>query len=149
MRRPRPFAPAVLVPLPRHLHLRAIGALCTEVGFVREGGEVGAERWVHEHGVAFIRRDRLGRGFVWVASRLLPSQAARQESEKLLARFKERCAAIEAESVCAARAEAARATPPPPAAAAGPAEVDGGARERASAADGVDADVPPDGTDAA
>ena len=128
MRRPRPFVPKVLVPVPRHLHARAIGALCAEVGFVRECGAVGSERWVHEHGVAFARRDPLGRGFVWIASRLINSQAARDESQKLLARFRERCAAIEAESLEAARAEAARAPAPPGPAAAGPtgAEADAG-----------------------
>lgn len=45
-RRPRPFSPSVLVPLPEALRERAIAALREDLGFVRES-EANGERWMH------------------------------------------------------------------------------------------------------
>ena len=53
------------------------------------------ERWMHELGVAFVERDKHGRGFLWSVNRLLPSQAGRTHSEALLARFREICECLE------------------------------------------------------
>jgi hypothetical protein len=53
--------------------------------------------WMHELGVAFVRPDT--RGFTWLPNRLLPSQAARAHSDKLLARFREICKALEFSSM--------------------------------------------------
>ena len=50
---------------------------------------------MHELGVAFVQRDKHGRGFLWSSSRLLPSQAGRLHSEKLLAQFREICERLE------------------------------------------------------
>ena len=55
------------------------------------------ERWMHELGVAFVQRDKHGRGFLWSVNRLLPSQAGRAHSETLLTRFRELCEALEIE----------------------------------------------------
>eukprot|EP00967_Tisochrysis_lutea_P032596 scaffold38552_cov30-Tisochrysis_lutea.AAC.9 len=48
---------------------------------------------MHELGVAFVRPH--SSGFTWLPNRLLPSQAARGHSDKLLARFREVCKALE------------------------------------------------------
>ena len=67
-RRPRPFSPSVLVPLPEPLRGRAIAYLREDLGFVCESGldaragwEAGSARWMHELGVAFARLDPKGR----------------------------------------------------------------------------------------
>eukprot|EP00908_Phaeocystis_cordata_P025860 Transcript_8337.p1 GENE.Transcript_8337~~Transcript_8337.p1 ORF type:complete len:628 (+),score=288.23 Transcript_8337:230-1885(+) len=93
-RRPRPFSPSVLVPLPEALRERAIAALREDLGFVRES-EANGERWMHELGVAFARLDPQGRGFLWSANRLQPSQAARNYSQHLLDKFRAFCDALE------------------------------------------------------
>lgn len=90
-RRPRPFAPQALVRLEQSLQPRAAQLLCEEAGFVRERDD----RWVHELGVAFVRRDPQRRGFLWNANRLLPSEAARQHSETLLNKFRSICDELE------------------------------------------------------
>ena len=90
-RRPRPFAPQALVRLDQSLQPRAAQLLCEEAGFVRERDD----RWVHELGVAFVRRDPQRRGFLWNANRLLPSEAARQHSETLLNKFRSICDELE------------------------------------------------------
>ena len=102
-RRPRPFSPPVLVPVPPKLQPRALLALSTRLSFVRESshaaGDLHAgrssaapgERWMHELGVAFVQRDKHDRGFLWSVNRLLPSAAGRAHSESLLGRFREIC----------------------------------------------------------
>jgi hypothetical protein len=50
---------------------------------------------MHELGVAFVQRDKHGRGFLWSVNRLLPSQAGRAHSEVLLARFRDLCERLE------------------------------------------------------
>jgi hypothetical protein len=66
-RRPRPFSPSVLVPVPEALRGRAIVYLREDLGFVCESGldaragwEAGGGRWMHELGVAFARLDPKG-----------------------------------------------------------------------------------------
>lgn len=67
-RRPRPFAPPVLVPVPPALQARALHELRTELCFLREATYAGADlhagrstaardadRWMHELGVAFVQ----------------------------------------------------------------------------------------------
>ena len=83
---------------------------------------------MHELGVAFVRPNV--RGFSWLANRLLPSQAARAHSEKLLARFRTVCKALEF-------AELALLEPPPPPAAVPPA---GSATPRPATPPGGDSD---------
>jgi len=106
-RRPRPFSPPVLVPVPLRLQPAALRELRTRLCFVRESshatGDLHAdrscaapgERWMHELGVAFVQRDKHSRGFLWSVNRLLPSQAGREHSEALLGRFREICARLE------------------------------------------------------
>ena len=50
---------------------------------------------MHELGVAFVQRDKHGRGFLWSVNRLLPSQTGRAHSERLLARFRDICERLE------------------------------------------------------
>ena len=128
-RRPRPFTPRALIVVPESLRKRAAEALCEEIGFVNEYAREGPERrWMHELGVAFVRPNV--RGFSWLANRLLPSQAARAHSEKLLARFRTVCKALEF-------AELALLEPPPPPAAVPPA---GSATPRPATPPGGDSD---------
>jgi len=97
-RRPRPFTPVAVVAVPTHLRPAAIAALCHHVGFVDECTAPAAkQRWMHELGVAFVGLD--SRGFTWLPNRLLPSQAARVHSDKLLGRFREICKALEFSSL--------------------------------------------------
>ena len=71
------------------------------------------ERWMNELGVAFVQRDKHDRGFLWSANRLLPSQAGRAHSEKLLARFRRLCEHLELEAWTEEwRAQQAAAAPP-------------------------------------
>ncbi len=105
-RRPRPFAPPVLVPIPSALQARALLKLRTELCFLRESVHAGSDlhagrstaalgdRWMHELGVAFVQRDKHGRGFLWSANRCLPSAAGRAHSIEMLARFREICEAL-------------------------------------------------------
>lgn len=97
-RRPRPFAPAVLVPLRKALHPQAVRALRYELNFHRESTANGSERWMHELGVAFVRLCKHRRGFLWSANRLLPSQGARGHSEMLLGRFRDICELLDHDS---------------------------------------------------
>ena len=55
---------------------------------------------MHELGVAFVQRDKHGRGFLWTVNRLLPSQAGRAHSETLLARFRDLCERLERDEAC-------------------------------------------------
>jgi hypothetical protein len=75
---------------------------------------------MHELGVAFVRPD--SRGFTWLPNRLLPSQAARVHSDKLLARFREICKALEFASMGLLPVPAPAEPAPPHADAAGPEE---------------------------
>lgn len=106
-RRPRPFSPPVLVPISTRLQPRALMELRTRLCFLRESLDASndlhagrssaapGERWMHELGVAFVQRDKHGRGFLWTVNRILPSQAGRSHSEKLLAQFREICERLE------------------------------------------------------
>ena len=101
-RRLRPFSPPVLVPVPAQLQPQALVELCTRLCFVRESAHAAGdlnERWMHELGVAFVQRDKHGRGFLWSVNRLLPSPAARSISEGLLARFRELCERLEIDAM--------------------------------------------------
>ena len=109
-RRPRPFSPPTLVPISPRLQQYALIELRTRLCFVRESTDAAddlharrssaafGERWMHELGVAFVQRDTHGRGFLWTVNRLLPSQAGRSHSEKLLAQFREICERLEMDS---------------------------------------------------
>jgi hypothetical protein len=100
-RRLRPFSPPVLVPVPAQLQPQALVELCTRLCFVRESAHAAGdvnERWMHELGVAFVQRDKHGRGFLWSVNRLMPSQRGREHSETLLERFRELCELLEVEA---------------------------------------------------
>jgi hypothetical protein len=124
-RRPRPFSPPVLVPISTRLQPRALTELRTRLCFLRESLDASSdlhagrssaasgERWMHELGVAFVQRDKHGRGFLWTVNRILPSQTGRSHSEKLLAQFREICERLEmddAEQKQQALVEAAQQT---------------------------------------
>ena len=107
-RRPRPFSPSVLVPLPASMRATAVARLRDELGFVRQGvvamqlggrtsssSVIRGEQFLHELGVAYVRYDPHGRGFLWSANRLQPSQAARAHSQRLLDDFRAICEGLE------------------------------------------------------
>ena len=110
-RRPRPFSPPVLVPVRPPLQERAVLELRTRLNFLRESSHAqddlharrssaaAGERWMHELGVAFVQRDKHGRGFLWSVNRLLPSYASRSRSEAMLARFRAACEQLELEAL--------------------------------------------------
>ena len=105
-RRPRPFALPVLVPIPSALQAKALLLLRTELCFLRESVHAGTDlhagrstaalgdRWMHELGVAFVQRDKYGRGFLWSANRCMPSAAGRAHSVDMLTKFREICEAL-------------------------------------------------------
>ena len=101
-RRPRPFSPPVRIPLADDYHEQALRALRTQLCFVRESLVNGSPRWMHELGTAFVQVDSAdsdaGKGFLWSANLLLPSQAARAHSERLLNAFREICEQLELDS---------------------------------------------------
>ena len=91
----------MLVPVPAQLQPQALVELCTRLCFVRESAHAAGdvnERWMHELGVAFVQRDKHGRGFLWSVNRLMPSQRGREHSETLLERFRELCELLEVEA---------------------------------------------------
>ena len=92
-RRPRPFTPHAIVPIATNLQSQAAAALCNRLSFVCECARVGKQRWMHELGVAFVKQHSAG--FIWEVNRLLPSQAARDHSAKLLAKFWDICDKLE------------------------------------------------------
>jgi hypothetical protein len=49
---------------------------------------------MHELGVAFVQRDKYGRGFLWSANRCMPSAEGRAHSIDMLTRFREICEAL-------------------------------------------------------
>ena len=97
----------MLVPISPKLQPLALLELRTRLCFLRESSDASGdlharrssaaagERWMHELGVAFVQRDKHGRGFLWTVNRLLPSQAGRSHSEKLLGQFREICERLE------------------------------------------------------
>ena len=105
-RRPRPFSLPVLVPIPSALQAKALLLLRTELCFLRESVHAGTDlhagrstaalgdRWMHELGVAFVQRDKYGRGFLWSANRCMPSAEGRAHSIDMLTRFREICEAL-------------------------------------------------------
>ena len=121
-RRPRPFSPSVLVPLPTPMRAAAVARLRDELGFVRQGvvamqlggrtstsSVIRGEQLLHELGVAYVRYDPQGRGLLWSANRLQPSQAARAHSQRLLDDFRAICEGLE---MAPRHAEASAPGPP-------------------------------------
>eukprot|EP00965_Chrysotila_dentata_P126066 4166898-Pleurochrysis_carterae.AAC.1 len=73
-------------------------ARAAQFGFFCESVAADSKRWMHQLGVAFVQLDPRGRGFLWSFNRLLPSQAARMLSDRLLAAFRDVCEALEIEA---------------------------------------------------